>query len=69
MTKEMVEAQRAYFASGATWPLEERKKNLEKIYDLLLKYKDKFVAAFPGSELPRAGGGARCMTMPILREE
>ncbi len=29
---------------------------------------DKFVAAFPGSELPRAGGGARCMTMPILRE-
>lgn len=30
---------------------------------------DKFVAAFPGSELPRAGGGARCMTMPILREE
>lgn len=29
---------------------------------------NKFVAAFPGSELPRAGGGARCMTMPILRE-
>lgn len=29
---------------------------------------EKFVAAFPGSELPRAGGGARCMTMPILRE-
>ena len=29
---------------------------------------DKFVAAFPGSELPRAGGGARCMTMPIWRE-
>ena len=28
-----------------------------------------FVAAFPGAELPRAGGGARCMTMPILREE
>ncbi len=28
----------------------------------------KFVAAFPGSELPRAGGGARCMTMPILRD-
>ena len=27
-----------------------------------------FVAAFPGSELPRAGGGARCMTMPILRD-
>lgn len=30
---------------------------------------DKFVAAFPGSELPRAGGGARCMTMPILRDQ
>ena len=29
---------------------------------------DRFVAAFPGSELPRAGGGARCMTMPILRD-
>ena len=28
----------------------------------------RFVAAFPGSELPRAGGGARCMTMPILRD-
>ena len=29
---------------------------------------EKFVATFPGSELPRAGGGARCMTMPILRD-
>ena len=29
---------------------------------------EKFVAAFPGSELPRAGGGARCMTMPIQRD-
>ena len=29
---------------------------------------EKFVAAFPGSELPRAGGGARCMTMPIWRD-
>ena len=29
---------------------------------------EKFVAAFPGSELPRAGGGARCMTMPLLRD-
>lgn len=29
---------------------------------------DKFVAVFPGAELPRAGGGARCMTMPIWRE-
>ena len=33
-----------------------------------MKDYDKFVAAFPGSELPRAGGGARCMTMPILRD-
>lgn len=29
---------------------------------------DRFVAVFPGSELPRAGGGARCMTMPIWRD-
>ena len=29
---------------------------------------DRFVVVFPGSELPRAGGGARCMTMPILRD-
>lgn len=33
-----------------------------------MKQYDKFVAAFPGSELPRAGGGARCMTMPVLRD-
>ena len=33
-----------------------------------MKSYEKFVAAFPGSELPRAGGGARCMTMPILRD-
>lgn len=26
-----------------------------------------FVATFPASELPRAGGGARCMTMPFRR--
>lgn len=30
---------------------------------------ERFVVAFPGSELPRAGGGARCMTMPILRDD
>ena len=29
---------------------------------------EKFVAVFPASELPRAGGGARCMTRPIWRE-
>ena len=27
------------------------------------------VVTFAASELPRAGGGARCMTMPINREE
>lgn len=30
---------------------------------------DKFVVAFKASELPRAGGGARCMTMPLRREK
>ena len=29
---------------------------------------EKFVVSFPASELPRAGGGARCMTMPLLRD-
>ncbi len=27
------------------------------------------VVTFPASELPRAGGGARCMTMPVNRDE
>ena len=30
---------------------------------------EKFVVTFAGSELPRGGGGARCMTMPISRED
>lgn len=30
---------------------------------------DKCVVTFAGSELPRGGGGARCMTCPINREE
>lgn len=44
--------------------------NAEDIVSGKVKMADyeKFVAAFPGSELPRAGGGARCMTMPILRD-
>ena len=44
--------------------------NAEDIVSGKVKMDDyeKFVAAFPGSELPRAGGGARCMTMPIWRE-
>ncbi len=29
---------------------------------------ESFVVTVPASELPRAGGGARCMTMPLLRE-
>lgn len=33
-----------------------------------MKSYDKFVVTFKASELPRAGGGARCMTMPINRE-
>ena len=32
-----------------------------------MKEYDKFVVVFKASELPRAGGGARCMTMPINR--
>ncbi|MGX8712487.1 MAG: arginine deiminase [bacterium] len=45
--------------------------NAEDIVSGKVDMKDykKFVAAFPGSELPRAGGGARCMTMPIWRED
>lgn len=30
---------------------------------------EKFVAAFDACELPRGGGGARCMTMPVNRDE
>lgn len=30
---------------------------------------DKFVVTVKAGELPRAGGGARCMTMPIYRDE
>ncbi|KWW30948.1 MAG: arginine deiminase [bacterium P3] len=33
-----------------------------------MKQYDRFVAAFQAGELPRAGGGARCMTMPVMRE-
>jgi arginine deiminase len=30
---------------------------------------EKFVITLPGSELARGGGGCRCMTMPVKREE
>ena len=30
---------------------------------------DRFVISFEGSELVRGGGGPRCMTMPVLRED
>lgn len=33
-----------------------------------MKQYKKFVAAFKACELPRGGGGARCMTMPINRD-
>jgi arginine deiminase len=35
-------------------------------YDL--SKENKYVVTFPGNELSRGGGGARCMTMPIVRE-
>lgn len=46
MIKDIVDAQRSYFQTGATWPLEKRKESLEKIRDLLLKYRGRFNEAF-----------------------
>ena len=34
-----------------------------------LQADERFVIGFEGSELVRGGGGPRCMTMPILRDE
>ena len=33
-----------------------------------MKDYNSFVVTLDGSELPRGGGGARCMTMPVWRE-
>jgi aldehyde dehydrogenase (NAD+) len=44
--QDTVMAMRSYFNSGATLPLEERKKNLLAIKHLLLKYRTKFDEAF-----------------------
>ncbi len=41
-----VEAQRLYFASGATRPLEARRANLRKMRDLLIAYRQRFEEAF-----------------------
>lgn len=41
------------------------------IFDSKVKLENhkKFVITLPGSELARGGGGCRCMTMPVKREE
>jgi aldehyde dehydrogenase (NAD+) len=46
MIAEMVEKQRNYFYTGATFPLAARKAALIKIKELLLKYRPQFNAAF-----------------------
>jgi arginine deiminase len=60
-----------------SYTMDELSKNgfeVIKARDILKGKRDineyqKFVVAIDGSELPRGGGGARCMTMPVLREK
>ncbi|MCX6231805.1 MAG: arginine deiminase family protein [Bacteroidetes bacterium] len=60
-----------------SYTMEEMSKNgfeVIKARDILKGKRDineyhKFVVAIEGSELPRGGGGARCMTMPVAREK
>lgn len=59
-----------------TYTMEEMNKNgfeIIKAKDIIkgkidLQTYKKYVIALDGSELPRGGGGARCMTMPIRRK-
>ena len=59
-----------------TYTMEEMNKNgfeILKAKDIIKgkidpKTYNKYVIALDGSELPRGGGGARCMTMPIRRK-
>ena len=46
MIAELVQEQRDYFLSGKTWSLEGRKAALERLYQLLLKYRKRFDEAF-----------------------
>ena len=34
-----------------------------------LEKEKRCVITIEGSELPRGGGGARCMTMPVVRDD
>jgi arginine deiminase len=37
--------------------------------DVDIEDDERVVVAFDGSELVRGGGGGRCMTLPVLRED
>jgi arginine deiminase len=58
------------------YTMEEMNKNGYEILqakDIIEGKKDagkyeKYVVSLDGSELPRGGGGARCMTMPVRRK-